>query len=319
MGIATKNLQSDENIRRMAAAARPGVSVIKIKELTEGLCNVAYDIAWEDGTSSILKIASSDRSHNTSNEVSLMKAEVKAMKIVKERCSVPVAQVLYYDTSRTLCDGDYFFMEKLPGENLMFLNDSLPVKVQDSLQEELGKIAVELSRVQHDTFGFLGEDDGYDSLYPFVRRLLTNLIMDAGRREIDIYYEGEKLLEGLERDKACFELVERPSLVHWDMWIGNVFVKDQHVSGIIDWERAMWGEPFMDDRFRAHNREAAFLRGYGKSTFSAEEKTRLGWYDVILYLTMMIEVFYREFDDLGQYEWAKEQLQSVVETLQLGN
>ena len=64
MGIATKNLQSEENIKRMAAAARPGVNVTGIKELTEGLCNVAYDISWEDGTSSILKIASSDRSHN---------------------------------------------------------------------------------------------------------------------------------------------------------------------------------------------------------------------------------------------------------------
>lgn len=114
MGIATKNLQSEENIKRMAAAARPGVNVTGIKELTEGLCNVAYDISWEDGTSSILKIASSDRSHNTSNEIALMKAEVKAMKIVKENCSFPVAGVLYYDTSRRLCDGDYFFMEKLP-------------------------------------------------------------------------------------------------------------------------------------------------------------------------------------------------------------
>ena len=319
MEIATKNLQSDENIRRMAAAARPGVGVAKIQELTEGLCNVAYDISWEDGTNSILKVASPDRSHNTSNEVSLMKAEVRAMKIVKERSTVPVAEVLYYDTSHTLCDGDYFFMEKLPGENLMYLNDSLPVNVRDGLQEELGKIAAELSRVQHDTFGFLGEDEGYDSLYPFVRRLLANLISDAKRREIDICYDGETLLEGLERDKSCFELVEKPSLVHWDMWIGNVFVKDRHVSGIIDWERAMWGEPFMDDRFRAHNRETAFLRGYGQITFSAEEMTRLRWYDVILYLTMMIEVFYREFDNLGQYEWAKEQLQSVVETLQLGN
>lgn len=313
MGIATKNLQSDENIRKMAAVARPGVGVAKIRELTEGLCNVAYDISWEDGTSSILKIASPNRSHNTSNEVALMKAEVKAMKIVKEHCSFPVADVLYYDTSRALCDGDYFFMEKLTGENLMYVYDSLSADVQESLQEELGKIAAELARVHHDSFGFLGEDRGYDSLYPFVQRLLSNLIADAGRREIDICYDGEKLLEALDRDKPCFALVEKPSLVHWDMWIGNVFVKDQHVSGIIDWERAMWGEPFMDDRFRAHNREEAFLRGYGQSTFSAEEMTRLRWYDVILYLTMMIEVFYREYDDLGQYDWAKAQLRKVME------
>ena len=27
------------------------------------------------------------------------------------------------------------------------------------------------------------------------------------------------------------------------MWEGNIFVKDGEISGIIDWERAMWGEP----------------------------------------------------------------------------
>ena len=64
----------------------------------------------------------------------------------------------------------------------------------------------------------------------------------------------------------------------------------------------------MDDRFRMHNRGKHFLEGFGQTSFSEDELIRLRWYDIILYLTMMIEVFYREFDDKGQYFWAREML-----------
>ena len=68
----------------------------------------------------------------------------------------------------------------------------------------------------------------------------------------------------------------------------------------------------MDDRFRKHNRNVDFLEGFGVHSFSENDLKRLRWYDVILYLTMMIEVFYREFEDQGQYHWAKEMLLSVL-------
>ena len=138
--------------------------------------------------------------------------------------------------------------------------------------------------------------------------MLENLISDAVKKDIDIVYDGQTLLNQLETDKSAFEAVKEASLVHWDMWAGNVFVKDGHVSGIIDWERALWGEPFMDDRFRMHNRGEHFLEGFGQTSFSEDELKRLRWYDIILYLTMMIEVYYREFEDEGQYFWAKEML-----------
>ena len=83
----TKNRQSVETISVMAKKAFPDKQIAGIKELTEGMCNVTYDIAFEDGSKCILKIAAKDRSGNTSNEVNLMLAETRAMKLVKENCS----------------------------------------------------------------------------------------------------------------------------------------------------------------------------------------------------------------------------------------
>ena len=296
----------------MAKVAFPDKQVTEIKELTEGMCNVTYSIAFSDGSESILKVAAKDRSGNTSNEVNLMRAEVTAMKLVAEKCSFKVADVQYYDTSNTICDGNYFFMEKLEGDNFHFVKEKMSEEEISAIGKELGRISRELSKIQNPDFGFLGEDTRYNSLFTFVKQMLTNLITDAQKRNIDILYDGRTLLDQLEKEESAFREVKKASLVHWDMWEGNVFVKDGRVSGIIDWERAMWGEPFMDDRFRMHNRDKYFLEGFGQTSFSEDELKRLRWYDIILYLTMMIEVFYREFEDKGQYFWAREMLEKVV-------
>lgn len=310
--MITKNRQSNDTISRMAKVAFPDKQVTEIKELTEGMCNVTYSLSFSDGSESILKVAAKDRSGNTSNEVNLMRAEITAMKLVAEKCSFKVADVQYYDTSNTICDGNYFFMEKLEGDNFHFVKEKMSEEESSAIGKELGKISRELSTIQNPDFGFLGEDTRYDSLFAFVKQMLTNLISDAKKRDIDILYDGRTLLDQLEKEESAFEEVKKASLVHWDMWEGNVFVKDGRVSGIIDWERAMWGEPFMDDRFRMHNRDKYFLEGFGQTSFSEDELKRLRWYDIILYLTMMIEVFYREFEDKGQYFWAREMLEKVV-------
>ena len=69
----------------------------------------------------------------------------------------------------------------------------------------------------------------------------------------------------------------------------------------------------MDDRFRKHNWNNDFLEGFGLRSFSDSDLKRIRWYDVILYLTMMVEVFYREYEDKSQYRWARDMLLSVLQ------
>ena len=310
--MITKNRQTDAAVTAMAGAAFPGKRVVRITELPEGMCNAAYCVAFDDGSESILKIAAESRAGYLSNEIDLMKAEVAAMDLVRTRGDVKVARVQAYDTSHTLCGGDYFFMEKLPGTNYRFLRPTMTDEENAAVDRELGRIARSLREIRNPQFGFLGDSRRFDTLYAFVRLMLGNLVHDAAARQIDILHGGEEYLAWLERDRAAFDEVRTASLVHWDMWEGNVFVQDGRITGIIDWERAMWGEPYMDDRFRRHNLRGAFLEGYGLRGFTESEKTRLRWYDAILYLTMMIEVFYREYEDKGNYVWTRDLLAQVL-------
>lgn len=308
----TKNRQSEETIISMAKRAFPNKQVVAIKELTEGMCNVTYDISFHDGSESILKIASKDKTGNITNEVNLMQAEVTAMKIAAESCSFKVADVQYYDTSNTICDSHYFFMEKIEGENFYLVKNRLSEDEIAKINTEIGKIAKKLTNVKNTAFGFLGEDTRYDSLYEFVKQMLKNLVSDAEKKKIDILYDEQFYLNEFEKDKDAFESVCYSTLVHWDMWEGNIFVKDGQVSGVIDWERALWGEPYMDDRFRLHSMCNHFLEGFGKTAFEKNERKRMRWYDIILYLTMSIEVFYREYETTGQYHWAREMLEKCM-------
>lgn len=308
----TKNKQTEITIRRMAKAAFPDKRVTSIRELTEGMCNVTYLLGLDDRTECILKITSKDGQGRMSNEINLMEAEVRAMELVKKSGLLKVADIYYYDCSKTICDSDYFFMEKLKGDNYILIKENLSQKEISQINFEIGQISRRLTDIKEKQFGFLGDTDRFDSLYDFVHRMLCNLIEDARKADVFPEVDAYKLPARLAHDKSCFDEVTYATLVHWDMWEGNVFVKEGHVTGIIDWERAMWGEAYMDDRFRRHTRGEDFLKGYGQTTFSPSEITRITWYDIILYLTMMIEVTYRHYDDDGQYRWAKGMLEQTL-------
>lgn len=308
----TKNRQTPEQIRLMAKAAFPGNDMEACTELTEGMCNTAYLVKFTDGSQSVLKIAAQGNQGRMTNEVGLMEAEVSAMRLVHERGRVRVAQVQYYDTSKALCSGDYFFMEALEGQSFSSVGESYTEEERQTIYYEIGQVQKELAAITGTAFGLLGDEGSrYDSLFSFVYRLIANVLSDAEEKQVEIGISPKEILSQLEQDKDLFDQVTQPVLVHWDMWEGNVFVKDGHVTGIIDWERALWGEAFMDDRFRRHTRNQWFLKGFGKESLTDTELRRIAWYDVYLYLTMMTEGFYREYEDDGVYQWAKPMFQAA--------
>ena len=200
--MLTKNRQSDSIINEMIKKAFPEKTVAGIKELTEGMCNVTYNITFSNGEECILKIAAKDTTGNTSNEICLMAAEVRAMQLVKEHCSFKVADVLAYDCSRTICDGDYFFMEKLPGSNYTFIKETLPEEVKREIAREIGEISRQLCSITNPQFGFLGDEKRYDHLSDFVQTMLQNLISDGQKKEVDLGCDARQLLEEFEKTGA---------------------------------------------------------------------------------------------------------------------
>lgn len=292
----TKNKQSFEDISRMAKKAFPEKTVDTAEELTEGLCNAAYRVIFTDGSQSILKIASGSTEGYLSNEINMMETEVKAMRIMRDSGAVRVAEVQYYDKSKTICSGTYFFMEALEGQSYSSVRYSFNEKEIECLDFESGQAERSIASVKNSRFGFLGSEEyQFDCLYDFVHKLFENVLHDMKAMYIPTEPSPEEIFSLLEKDKKYFDEVKQASLTHWDMWDGNIFVSDKHICGIIDWERAMWAEPLLDDRFRSDRRNINMLKGYGQTEFSYAEKRRILWYDLFLYVTMKTEDFYRGY------------------------
>lgn len=305
MGI-TKNRQSEAVLQKMALRAFPDKQMEEVMELTEGMCNTAYLVKFTDNSQYILKIATAGSRGRMSNEVNLMEAEVKAMQIVHRTNAVKVADVLYYDTSNEVCNGHYFFMEVLEGQSYSSIIDTFTEEERKTVSYEIGRAERKITSIPGNHFGLLGDEvHCFGGLFSFVYQLISNVLLDAEKKRVDLPAASDEVLMALRADREIFEQVTQPVLVHWDLWEGNIFVKEKHVFGIIDWERAMWGEALMDDRFRRHTRNAEFLKGFGKDSFTEEEMCRIYWYDILLYLTMMTEGAYREYEDDGVYQWAK--------------
>ena len=301
----TKNIQSREAIEKIIGNAFPEKEMTAFAELSEGLCNIAYRIEFSDGSKSILKIAPQFNRTLLRNEKCLMNAEVNAMKLAENIPNVKTAKVQYYDTSKALCTGDYFIMECLEGESLVSLQDKLSEEEKARIYSEIGNIVRDIAGINGEYFGQLYDGaEKFDKLCDFVKMLIRNVLADAKEKNIVIGVSPEEIFSLLDAHKSAFEAVS-PVLVHYDLWEGNIFVKNGHVCALIDWERALWGDVLMEDRFRRHSVNDPFLKGFGQTVFSREERIRTLWYDIILYLCMMTEGKFREYPDDSQYRWIK--------------
>ena len=80
------------------------------------------------------------------------------------------------------------------------------------------------------------------------------------------------------------------------------------------------GDPLIEAGFAptqssAFGDAAAFMRGYGKGELTETEQVRRRLYSLHLVLVMVIETVYRGHADTKQYDWARHQLNGVMDLL----
>jgi fructosamine-3-kinase len=111
-----------------------------------------------------------------------------------------------------------------------------------------------------------------------------------------------------------------PRFCEWDLWGSNVMVHDDRITGIIDHERAFWGDPIMEAGFLAAGSVSAgdpsgFLAGYGRGPLTPDELDRRRLYNLHLFLIMVIETFYRGHTTTEQLDKARRALNGAMADL----
>ncbi len=144
MESKTKNRKTREQVGRLVKSAFGGIAIAEdegaVRELEEGWFNAVYDVRLRDGREVILKIAPLKDAEVLAYEKDIMTTEVACMRLVRDNSAIPVPEIYYFDTTREVCDSDYFFMEKLTGDNYEHVKASLPADMQAQIDQQIGAI-----------------------------------------------------------------------------------------------------------------------------------------------------------------------------------
>jgi aminoglycoside phosphotransferase (APT) family kinase protein len=276
MESKTKNTKTRAQIEAMAARAFGGMALADgedaVHELKDGWFNAAYNIRLAEGREVILKIAPSPDAEVMQYEQQIMATEVAVMRLVRQNPAIPVPEIYFYDNDHDLCDSDYFFKEKIVGDNLEHVKASLPAETQASVELHIGAIIREVNGFRGSYFGYEGNPAlRTDTWKAAFITILEATLEDGARRNAAYGYGCDKIRATYQKHLSALEEITTPCLVHWDAWDPNFFVKDGRVVGIIDFERAFWAEPLMEAQFRALSFGDGItnsMRGYDKTTFT---------------------------------------------------
>ncbi|SFR81655.1 Phosphotransferase enzyme family protein [Anaeromicropila populeti] len=177
------------------------------------------------------------------------------------------------------------------------------------IQQQIGRYSAMLNQLEGERFGYYGQPDKQgENWFHVFKSMIDDTVYDAERKNVDLRISVEELHDLLGRDRRYFEEVVTPKFVHWDLWLGNIFVKNNRITGLIDFERCMWADVLMEVGFRTHDCDKSFLEGYGICELSKNQKIRAKWYDIYLFLIISLESDYRNYETRDPYFWATDRL-----------
>jgi aminoglycoside phosphotransferase (APT) family kinase protein len=296
-----------ERARRvLEAAGIPPERLARLTPLTGGTYNSVEDLRLTDGARYILKVAPD--AEGLRHERRLLVSEAEFYEGAAH-VDVPAPRVV-------AAGGPWLLMTVCPGEPW---GDSLHADEQVDLRTELGRLVARLHRVTGPGFGY--PSGALGPLAPDWRAAFTGMLDavldDARRYRPRLPRPVDEIARTLRTAYDALDEVTVPSLVHFDLWPGNILVDRStpwaSIGGLIDGERMFWGDPLADFVSLALlgdiRKDEAFLAGYreagGRAEFDAPALLRLALYRAYLYLIMLTEVVPRG-GDTGPDSWVQE-------------
>ena len=279
--------------------------------LKDGWFNTAYAIELGSALPDVvLRIAPHPQQPVLTYECDLMRREIAVMQLVQAQADVPIAPLLAYDFSRQLIDQDYMFVARLAGRPLDQAKSDMPPAELAGIYQALGHYVARLHTLTGSRFGYDCAALSAATWRGAFERMTTALLDDGEALAVTLPVDGTAVRMTLAHLLPLLDEVKTPRLVHWDLWEGNIFVHETDgrwaITGLIDWERALWGDPDIDQvMFRPA--DDPFWQGYGRSPRTDPgSQTRHTLYRLYLWLIMLIEDKVR-FGGADHIPWVIEQ------------
>jgi fructosamine-3-kinase len=309
----TSPTQRRLTIDDIAAAAKTafGIGMTDAMELSGGSFGSVWKVQLTDGRWVVLKSAPAPGVRILTYEADMVGEEANYLRLAGPAAGVPTAELLYVDDA-------FVFMTLLPGVGLPDLPEGVD-KVR--VREESGAAIARLHSVRGDFFGYAGNRPRASTWPDAFAAMMGAILDDAVAWGVPLPVPADVVRGAIAAHRDLLATVTTPVLLHFDLWDGNVLVDDGHLSGLVDGERYLFGDPLVDfvspalfeDMFE--HVDHPFVRGYSSVRpfeIDAGARHRLHLYQLYLYVLMVVEYPSRGMVMTGP-RW--EQLNDIVRGL----
>jgi fructosamine-3-kinase len=265
--------QRELHIEDIAALIRRGLDseVVNASELTGGGFAAVWRASLADGRDVVVKVGPPAEARLLGYERGLIAAEAEYFRLTAAAAPVPAV----------LAEGDgWLITSLLPGRPLTEVDDDGPVR------EQLGAAVARIHQITGPHFGYTGDRAAGPDWPSAFRAMIDSLLEDAAAWRVPV--------PRMDLPFSVLDVVTRPALLHFDLWDGNVLAVGDRLTGLVDGERYLYGDPLLDlispALFRRIEDEPdhPFRTGYPVELDDAA-RTRLILYRVHLYLLMLAE------------------------------
>jgi aminoglycoside phosphotransferase (APT) family kinase protein len=241
-------IKTDLVIRAVSGRLECAAETLRIRPVQTGKFNSTFAV---DGWSSplIVRIAPpEDRSRMLFYEHRMILQEPEILKAVRQKTSIPVPHVLSMVERDPELGRDWMIMARLPGAPMT--GTVLAPEGMARAMRETGQHLSKIHQLRGEMFGYHGEhrpmepSDSWPEAFTTMWNSLIDDIERCGGYSAEESHSMRRLVESF---RAELPEIEFPSLLHMDIWHENILVApDGKVTGIIDWDRALWGDPMLD-------------------------------------------------------------------------
>jgi aminoglycoside phosphotransferase (APT) family kinase protein len=302
-----RSLVPDDVLALARASFGPRAGVVDCAELPGGGFAAVWRVRLADGRTVVLKVAPPSAVPLLRYERDLVAAEAQYFRFVRERAgAVPVPEVLHLGSDPSVLDGDWLFTSHLPGIALPEQRAADSTVDDAAVRRDLGRAVARLHAVQGTRYGYPGGRPHGDTWRAAFGSMVDALLADAVDWRVPLPEAPSRIRELVAGNAQALAAVDRPALLHFDLWDGNVLAAPDatgrlRLTGLVDGERYLFGDPLMDlvspVLFRRIEDEPdhPFLHGYAEAVgapvrFDAAARRRLALYRMHLYLLMTVEM-----------------------------
>ena len=289
--------------------ASTGIGCRLESELTDGWFNTAYRVLLDDGRPAVVKLAPPAGAEVLRYELGIMATEAM---VYRRIAALPDGAV---PSPALLHEGEEFLaVSVLEGAPWNKAGDRLSPAAESTLLRELGTVTARLHTLapEDGRFGYPAAESALSA--PDWRTAFTAMVDaildDAERWRSPLDVTPADIRKLVAEGGYALDEVTEPRLVHFDLWPGNIFIdlpddgRPARISGLIDHERAFWGDPaaelvslaFCGDAGPDSDLVAGYVEAGGSLDFTPALRHRLALYRLYLGLLLVTECGPRGYD-----------------------